>query len=541
MNRICIHLLWLLSAGFLLLTACAAEEGETISPWDDHQAGEDTSGSPDAGWDAGGYPDLTADVGDVAESEERYQFQAPRASRSYVFITNTTLNTVVKIDSVSLAVTPIEVCYDPTEVRALPVNDRAVVLCRGDDLAAVIEAGPTSDEVSTTWVAQDANQIILSPLGDYALAWYDEQLARPGERPGNPHDLTLIRLGEVGDTPRSYLLSVGFAIRSIQFDAAGETAFVTTDDGLNVVDLSAIRRDQFLPLLSLGDDPLARAADREVLVTDDGRLAFVRSEQFAGVRVLEIESGRLTDVALPAVPTDLDLSSGGQLAVAVLREISTVAVLPLPDALTDPDQILLFPVVSEVIGLAQLLGGGTQAMLYSTAYPSSHVTVMDLEDGEYQTYEMRKTVDGVIVSPTEDRAIVMHEAEPGQPVPGEPVSDYIAKSDGYSLFDLTYRVIRLVTSDTEPDDVVFTEDGSMAFVMLADAASGVKQVQWVQFSSMRVDTLELMRLPEAIGVVPASGRVFVSQLADTGRITFIDTATGQQHHVTAYQLNRRTE
>ena len=40
---------------------------------------------------------------------------------------------------------------------------------------------------------------------------------------------------------------------------------------------------------------------------------------------------------------------------------------------------------------------------------------------------------------------------------------------------------------------------------------------------------------------PATGRVYISQLADTGRITFIDTETGVQRHVTAYQLNRRIE
>jgi len=88
---------------------------------------------------------------------------------------------------------------------------------------------------------------------------------------------------------------------------------------------------------------------------------------------------------------------------------------------------------------------------------------------------------------------------------------------------------------------VFTEDGSQAFVMLEDAARDVAAVQQLNFTSFRQETVDLARPPEAIGVVPATGRIFVSQLSETGRITFIDAETGRQQHVTAFQLNRRIE
>jgi hypothetical protein len=44
-------------------------------------------------------------------------------------------------------------------------------------------------------------------------------------------------------------------------------------------------------------------------------------------------------------------------------------------------------------------------------------------------------------------------------------------------------------------------------------------------------------MPEAIGVVPGTNQIFVSQRAETGRITFIDAETGDVQHVSAFQLN----
>jgi hypothetical protein len=147
----------------------------------------------------------------------------------------------------------------------------------------------------------------------------------------------------------------------------------------------------------------------------------------------------------------------------------------------------------------------------------------------------------VLIAPAGERAVIFHDKAPGEPIPGEPTEEFVAKSFGYSLFDIQSGFARMVLTPTFPDDVVFSEDGQYAFVMLEDEARDVRAVQWVDFSSFRVDTLEMARPPESVGVVPATGRIYVSQLAETGRITFIDTTTGRQQHVTAYQLNRRIE
>lgn len=515
----------------LVLAACAADEAESTG-------GRSGTPSVDAGSDAGGAP--SPDVAPPPEQEE-FELQAPRASRTYVFVANTTLNSVAKIDSLTLAVTPIEVCLEPTEVRTLPTFDRAVVLCRGDDQIAVIDAGDgDGDTVRLTWSAENANRLLLAPNGDYALAWFDERAAGAFDDPGNPNDLTLVDLGEVGDSPQSYLLSVGFGVRDVQFDAAGERAFLTTEDGLNVIELAEVQGDQFVPVLSIGEDPLARAADREVHVTDDGALAFVRSSTFAGLRVLDIASGEIDDIVLPGVPTDLDLFPGGGRGIAVIREAETVAVLPLPDAVDDPSLVDLIELPGRPMGLAQITPSSQDVLLYTTL-GSSLLTVLDLEAEAAVTVDLRKDIAGVIVAPEADRALVRHRRAGGTPVPGEPLDDFIAKSPGYSLLDVPTGFARLVLADTDPDDLVFTDDGSQAFVMLEEAAAGVQSVQWVDFESFRVETFEMARPPESVGVVPATGRVYVSQRAATGRITFIDTETGRQQHVTAYQLNRRIE
>lgn len=530
----------------VLLGGCAAEgSADSAGLSANSSGGGGGGGNPAPGGDFGSAADAGSAAADAGlppeQEEEAFDLRPPRASRTFVFIANTTLNTVVRVDSITLAVTPIEVCLEPTVVQTLPELDRAVALCRGDSQLAVVDAEGGDDDVRFTWLAEHSNRVVLSPTGQYALAWYDDSAAEIIDNPGNPHDLTLVDLGERGDEPQSYLLSVGFGIRSIQFDGDGTTAFVTTEDGLNIVRLAEIDRDQFIPLQTLGDDPLARAADREVLVTEDGHLAFVRTSTYSGLRVLDIDNEVLRDIPLPAVPTDLDLFADGRQGVAVLRDIGAVALLPLPEAVDDPDSIELIDVEGELVGLGQLHEASSELLLYSTVTQSDRLTILNLETSGYETFALRKPIQGVRIAPSGSRAIIFHDEAPGVPVPGEPINDFVAKSAGYTLFDLSSGAFRLVQSETTPDDVVFTAAGDQAYVMLEDSAADVRAVQRVQFGSFRADTIELARPPEAIGVVPATQRIFVSQLADTGRITFIDTETGRQQHVTAYQLNRRIE
>lgn len=531
-------------AAALLLVACSDMSLETAgADYDDSANGYygDSDAAADASQPGTSQPtDQTEPPPE--EEEDPLDLQAPRASQSFVFVANTTLNTVVRIDSVTLEVKPIEVCIEPTLVRTLPTMDRAVALCQGDDQIAVVDVAGDDDAVRMSWIAQSSNSMILSPLGDYALVWFDEGAVEDIRRaPGNPHDLTLVRLGEDGETAESYLLSVGFGIRAIQFDNQGETAFVTTDDGLSIIDMDSIDRDQFVQVLSLGDDPLERAADREVIVTGSGELAFVRSSDFSGLRVLDVEEETLSDIDLPGVPTDLDLFSDGESGIAVMRDIQSVAILQLPDALEDDSAIEIINLPDTTIGLAQLHESTNEVLLYSTVTDSDRLTVLQLEDGGHQTFALRKPIVAVRQAPNGGRALVFHSSEPGAPVPGEPVDSFIAKSEGYSLFDIGSGSARLVLSPTEADDVVFTETGEQAFIMLDDRSMDIRALQWVNFATFRTEMLELAKPPESIGVVPATGRIFVSQLADTGRITFIDTETGSQQHVTAYQLNRRIE
>jgi hypothetical protein len=42
---------------------------------------------------------------------------------------------------------------------------------------------------------------------------------------------------------------------------------------------------------------------------------------------------------------------------------------------------------------------------------------------------------------------------------------------------------------------------------------------------------------EAFGAMPGAERIFVSQEAENGRITFIDLQSGEQRHISAFLLN----
>ncbi len=520
--------------------ACGADDAGAEGDWFGSGGNEgDRAGGADTG-NAGA--DASAGMDDASlppEEEEALDLSLPTASERYVFVASRATNTVARIDSVTLAVTPIRVGREPTVVQTTPAGDVAVVLNQGADTVSIIHAGPDEDRVDTADIIPGCNALLMSPSGTHAVAWYDNGAAEAGDRIGSLQEVAVIDL----ETSDAWEVTVGFNIRGVQFDEAGERGFVVTESGVTVLPLRELDDDIALPELPLGDDPLVLVDDREVRVGPAGRYAVVRSAELAGLRVLDLEDGAAATVLLSDPPTDIDLIAGDTTAVAALRGSGQIALIDLDASVAGSlDAVRTIDVDGVTPGVLSLTDDERLALAYTTAFDERRVAAVELWTGRVsRVVSVAKTIRLVAASPTASRALVVHQAGVGEPVAGESIASVIERSEAISIIDLTTGYTKLMLLPVEPGRFAFSADGGSVFVMLGDAARDVRQVEWIDLQTFARRTIQLDAEPETIGVVRATGRVFVSQVSEQGRITFIDPADGSVQHITGFQLNTYIE
>ncbi|MBN1946076.1 MAG: hypothetical protein JW797_10390 [Bradymonadales bacterium] len=531
----------ILSALSGLMLACLVHCGD-MAEWDESGAvpeGEDrtqdagyqdTAGSDVAPWQDASEPFIP--------EEEEYKMQAPVASRSYVFVANTSLNAVAKIDSQTLQITTIDVGMEPTIVCTSPAGDTVVVLNQGSHDLSIIRADQ-GDEVTFVDIQRGSNSLLMSPDGSYVLAYYNPAIAEPGDVAGSLSDASLVRLDQ--EPLVAYNLVVGFHIREVEFSASGEIAYFITDDGVAVVQPQQINQDRFIPpihlSLDLVNDPLA--IDREVEITGNGAFALVRSSQAPTLRLVDLTTHQIAELELAGIPTDLDLLPSGEEIVAVLRDAGEILVIPVPSGFEDPVAIGRIDLGEEVVGLVQLIPGTRLVVGYSTVGENDHLSLIDLDSGDIETFALRKGIQAVHVSPGSSRLLVIHTKLPGEAIPG--TESFVAQSYAFSVFNLQFQVARMVFVDAPPGAFTYSADGQMVFMLVADEALGVRSVQWTNLATGRDMTIPLRRMPESIGLIPATGLIYVSEEHEVGRMAFIDPQSGKVKEVTGYHLNSRTE
>jgi DNA-binding beta-propeller fold protein YncE len=489
-----------------------------------------------------------ANNGFVPEVEERFDFQAPRSSQNFIFVANSTLDTVSKINASTLEIVSIETGDRPTLIDTNRSENLACVLNEGSDELTIIRAGDGDDDyVRNVHVPAGMNQMALSPRADYALVWFDFDRAEDDEEfdfedAAPPfQDVAVIDLTEGAE--RSINLTVGFQVLEVEFDDEGTTAFIITRTGVSVVVLADVDQDGAVPPLPVADVESGDETDREVEITSDGRFAFVRSAGLEGINVVDLSDGRVSLVALSDIPTDLDIVPGTHRALAVIRGTSELALLDLPGALEDPESITTIQLGEEPAGQAELTPDAKTALVFTSAVDRKAITVVDLEAGTFLTHPLRKGVRGAVISPDGDKAVVFHTKQDGDPVAGEPEDDFIAKSYAYSLFEIGSGYSKIETVDAEPGEFAFGEAGDRFYVILADKTRDVRQVEIVHLDSFRTQTVRLGSLPEHVGTIPNEGtpKVYISQEHRVGRMTFIDETSGQVRTVTGFELNSLIE
>ncbi|MFI5306304.1 MAG: YncE family protein, partial [Polyangiales bacterium] len=290
--------------------------------------------------------------------------------------------------------------------------------------------------------------------------------------------------------------------------------------------------------------------------------ALTREPSTSVVRLVDLDSGQIQSLELadtvppppdtgdidggPQPPlaldvSDLALAPTGTFALAVVRSLSMVLQIPVPQGFADLTTIKSYTIAGELVGLATISQQADRALLYTTAVDVERITVLPL-DGvtPYKTVALRKTVEAVAIAPDGQTALIVHKKAVGDPnQAGISADDKLARSYGYSVLRVPTGDVKLQVTSSAPGAFSIVPDGSYLFVLFRDDASGVREVQKIEAKSFLVQPIELGSPPISLGSVPQSKRMFVNQDHPDGRITFIDWDTNQTRTVTGFELNSR--
>lgn len=566
---------WLLAICFLPACAANTSGSSNASTPGTSGSGASTGTSGSGGFFGGtGTGGATsgpgsADAGSLPpEQEVESSYEVPVATGRYVWIANPSSGRVAFVDASSLKVQTAQAGNAPTYLSSVPgTDDKVVVMNILSHDATVLRA--TSGQLSSTMIpglAPLANAWSVSPDGRFALAWTNARRALAASPKTNSlegfQDLTVIDMS--AQPPKATTMAVGYRPVSVTFSADGRRAYAVTEDGISVVGLAGpTGAVGVIGDVALTDDPNENADTRDVSVTSDGR-AVVRREGSPDVRIVDLTTGVTGTVTLSGPVTDLDVTSDGARAIAVVRQTSQVAILPLATAGTDPTTVLYTIITDELIGSVVLTADNKQALLYSNASDAEHLTVLDLVTGAYRVLHVHAPVLSLFPSPDGQYAVVLHHqpvavADAGVPGSVDASTRDAGVADGgvavtttptptappaiapaFSVIPLDgTRSGRIQETGAAPQSIAFAPNSSQALVTVRGDQTKTFGVYVVGLPTLQVTPIVLASPPIATGVVAAANRGYVAQSHPEGRITFIPFDTSTPQTLTGFDLGAR--
>ncbi len=546
-----------------LLAAAACGASSELDPG----AGDGAGGAPDAGvclsssecptgfvCNEFGRCEMPAPTGDGGmpppPPEVEYEVGAPVSAQRYVYVAITEQDELARIDGLTLEVVSRPVGEAPRVVGAIPGSDGAVVLDATNGTASVVRPAGATDTVKVLPTLPHLNRLDLDPTGRFAVIWFD--LAKAIQDGGiggigSFQDVTVVRLAPGGE--KAVNLTVGFRPREVEFDAAGNRAYVITEDGVSVIELALATTSgpTIVPPIPIAD-PLTPPSSLEVDVVPSGDYAAVRRAGEPSLRVVRLGAsipgqvqGQAFDLPLASPPTDIDLAPDGTRVYAVLREAKQLAIVDVPGDALDPAGVSIVDLQAHAIGSLVLSRDGARAILFTNATLDERITMVQLDQPGFPavTWPMKKAARAAGISPSGTTALVLHAKKPGDPDTASSVDDFIDKSHGYSLIDLATGFAKLQITPVDPGPFVYAPDGAKAYVALdgGDAISAPRALQVVQTQTGVVTSKQLGSPPSAVGVLPGAGEAFTAQRHPLGRITFVNLATDVVRTVTGFDLN----
>ena len=491
-------------------------------------------------------PAPLGDGGTTETPEVEYKLSEPVSSRRFVWVAMTEQDRLAKIDGANLEVVSFEVGDRPAVLASLPGTDTAVVLDSTNGAATVVSADTGSIASTLYPTLPNLNRLAVAPGGRYAVAFFDlakaiadaGSLSAVGEI-GSFQDVTVLAVGP--GSQRSVDLTVGFRPREIETDAAGRYAFVVTDDGISVIDLPAMTAGgpTIVPPIPITENLFGDTTGLEVDVVASGQYAVVRAPGVAKLRVVSLlgsTAGDAFEIALPAVPTDIDLAPDGTRVYAAYRNPAGLSVIDIPaGSVTNVD------LADATGGSLVVSADGARGLLFTNATLDERITIIELDRPGFphRTFPLQKGVLSVGFDPTGTKAIILHARKAGDPNQATSLDEYIDKKPGYSSLDIASGFSKLQITEVSPKQFAFAADAPRAYVTLdgGDAEGAFAAVQQIELNSGVVRTIELGAPPAAIGILPDSNHVFVSQRHPLGRVSFIHTTTGQVRTLTGFDLN----
>lgn len=546
---------FILIASGILFSAGACESAE--SPDRDRGKVPEGAGATNTGppIGTGGFP--------MGETELEENFRSPVVSGPYLWSANPDTNRVARIDARTFDVDVLDGGHGPTFVAALPretgPDGAAVINVFGNDASIFRDSGEMGgaggsilSEVRLP-IQRGASTWTVGANGRFAIVWSEFEQDLRGPLDGY-QEMTVLSLDET--TPEATRISVGFRPTRVVINQEETRAFVVSDPGFSVLDLTTdppnISRELPLP-----DSP--DGATRDVSFTPAGDLAFVRLNRSGEILIVRVEDDERVTVSLPKEATDLDLSADGRFAIAVMRgelfadtahpqtgglggalggqggaseggatqpHNSQIAVLPVPEIFEAPETY-------DIIGTPELVGSvviaeeGNRAVFYTSAIDNSRVLTLNLDTLETSVSDLLAPVQAVFLSEDGKYGGAVMTPPPGSTSAGA-FALFITEGDLPPRITGTATVPRFIS--IQEDRALITTWGSQiekAAVFLG------------RFPQLSVDRKELEREPLASGMVPEAGQGFVAEAHPEGRVTFIDFDSAESTEVTGFELSSR--
>jgi hypothetical protein len=506
--------------------ACGSSSAETAGGFG---GGDDGGTAP--GYDAGSGMPLGDDGSGPPEKKVEGDYQSPVATGKYVWIANPTSGRVAYVDATAMDVHTVQAGDAPTYLAAVPdpKDDVAIVLNVLSHDATLLRASGSTLATRFFPVAVDVNAWAVSGDGRWAIAWGDATKATNPDPTEGFQDISVLDLTAQRQPAN---LSVGYRPVKVAFSGDGKRAFAVTQDGVSVVDLSGGTSAAVTKNFPVSGDPNDDPGTRDVSITGDGAYALVRRDGKSDITVVSLADGTLTTVRLPAAATDLDLSPDGTAALVVMRDISQVALLPLPGIATNPGAFSTVSIAGETVGRGIVTDDGKSALLFTTVLPVDRLTVLSLgTTPSFRTVRLYAPL--LAVFPTHDaaEAVVLHQIAPD--------AGTTAKG-AFSLVPIASQLpAKIVGTQAPPNAVALSPASDRAVVTVRDDASSTWAAYLARMPSLEVDEYPLATPPIAAGVVAGAGRAWIAQSHPEGRITFIDLASGEARTLTGFELGSR--
>lgn len=473
------------------------------------------------------------------ELEVESSFRVPVVTGRLIWAANPASGRVALVDALTHDVQTLPAGLQPTFLAAVPGNsaNRALVINAGSfDATLFRDADAGELEQIDVPIHQNATAWSLSDSGRYAIAWSDARDFGPLDPTEGLQDVTLIDLSKSPLAPARF--SVGYRPVKVTMDAGATRAYAVTRDGISVIELGDSPRlsDDITivtPEEALSDD-VGEPVLEDVPITPDGRYAVVRFAGAPRLKVIDLASDTSQLLTLPGEVSDVDLSSGGERAVAVIRDTAQLAVFSPSAVLADPSAVTLLSVAGETLGSAALPDEGSTALLFTNAIASDRLAIVDVLAAAPapRVVSLKAPINAVFPSPDGSHAIALLQTAPTS-----------ERRGAFSIIPVDAALPpKIQGTDAPPFRVSIAEtasSGLCGLVTTRDDARNIHAAYLVRMPSLQVDRIELPSPPIAVGLLPEHGVGYVAQQHPEGRITFINLETAAPQTLTGFELADR--